>query len=516
MWQFWRAALVLGWAAAARAAFGVPAAAAVLAGSPAGAVSVAFADARRVPTADRAYQRYLWAPRPSADFQKLIRLQVNLLSDQGDFGQPVWVRPDLARLDVRDYGWHKRLGVWEKFAKTDVFFHQKVKFLVYARVTQYWPGGREGGKFFRRGRYVRHVKAGAVVDAPSFWLPGAEIDGLRDLLYSEAPILNAEWWFVQTARQISLRNRDEGTGYYDFLGLKDRKAFFRLTGLNEKLSEKLFQEWRAAVVKSGVSAQNRQVVVLRGVTGRVWVTLDTFTEQGRGVVKRNLRRGEFRHDVEELYGFLPNGLFVTLLSDVKGVAQDTAPDRIGPDDSSLRVGRDARIHVNLSCIRCHGLDRGFLKPIDDWARRTFTSGLPLSIQDYDRDVLLELRRQYLNDLKRLLARDRENYQDATWRLVGLDAADVARLYGRAWNSYVEDTLGPQEAAVELGVTPEVLLRRLKLYALARGGADLVLAGFLDKNPQRLTRLEWEDSYALAQAILAGVPPEVIRRVRRLR
>lgn len=487
------------------------------AASPATATAAAFQDIQRVQRKDRAYQRYLWAPNPSANFRKLIRIQANLLSTAGDFGLPTWVHPDLARLDLRDYGWDKRAEVWEKFAATDVYFHQRVRFAAPARVVQFWPGGKERGRPFRRGKYVRRVLAGQVLDSPGFWLPQLQINSLRAQTYSEAPILNGEWWFVQTARQLSIRNVVEGTGYYDMLGLKDRKAFFRLVGLNEAVAQRTFQEWRAVVAKSGVSAQNRQVLALRATTGRVWFTLDVFRAAGRGIAKRNLRRGEFKFDVQEIYGYLPNGLPVTFLADARGVAQATAPDSIGPDDSSLRRGRDGRIHANLSCIRCHGLDRGFLKPVDDWARKTFANGgRPLSLQDYDRDVLQELRRQYLADLNRMLNRDREDYSEATIRLTGLDVADMTRLYGRAWNSYVEQVVTRKAAAAELGVTEEVFVRQLRFYSAAKGGADLVLVGYLDDPAQELTRLEWEDSYAFAQAILHGVPPEIPRRVRALR
>jgi hypothetical protein len=487
------------------------------ANSPAQAVASAFTDISRVKKSDRVYQRYLWAPNPSADFRKLISFHANLLSTAGDFGTPTWVHPDLARLDMRDYGWDARAGVWEKFGKNDVYFHQRVRFAAPARVVQFWPGGKERGRFFRRGKYARVLRAGAVSSAPGFWLPQLQINALRAHTYSEAPVLNAEWWFVQTARQLSIRNVAEGTGYYDLLGLEDRRAFFRLVGLNEAVAQRTYQEWRAVVAKSGVSAQNRQVVALRATTGRVWFTLDTFHEQGRGIAKRNLRRGEFKFDVQEIYGYLPNGLPVTFLADAKGVAQATAPDTIGPDDSSLRRGRDGRIHANLSCIRCHGLDRGFLKPIDDWARKTFSNGgRPLSLQDYDRDVLLELRRQYLADLNRMLRRDREDYAAATIRLTGLDVADMTRLYGRAWNAYVERVVTRKLAAAELGVTEEVFVRQLRLYAAAKGGADLVLVGYLDDPAQELTRLEWEDSYAFAQAILHGVPPEVPKKIRAIR
>ncbi len=73
-----------------------------------------------------------------------------------------------------------------------------------------------------------------------------------------------------------------------------------------------------------------------------------------------------------------------------------------------------------------------------------------------------------------------------------------------------------DAAREVGVSEKVLLDAIKKHASVkegRGGADLILAGFLDEPPDKLSRLEWEDSYALASALVLGVAlPEQAKRV----
>src|SRR5207253_2525217 len=87
---------------------------------------------------------------------------------------------------------------------------------------------------------------------------------------------------------------------------------------------------------------------------------------------RNLRRGDFRHQAEEHYLTLPNGLPVYFLGNAQGERQDSAPDFIGSDTSVLNVSRDGRIHVCLGCVRCHA--GNVLQPIDDWARKNYTVG----------------------------------------------------------------------------------------------------------------------------------------------
>lgn len=483
--------------------------------SPARAVTLAHADCAKLHADDQPYVRYLWVSsdeKVREEFLVALGFHLNLLSTQGKLKLPTLISPDVVRIDVREYGWDARLNVWEKFAGLDFFFHQKLKVLKDVEFPTVWPGGPDAtGKEYKRGKYQQERKAGRTQDVAALWLPAKEIDALRYMTYSEAPVLCAEWFFVQTARQISIRNKDEGVGYYEWLGLKDRKAYFDLIGLDEKKAGELSREWRAVVDRSGISQQNRMVVALGAVSGRAWVTLDTFTQAGRGNFKRNLRKGEAAHDVEEHYGVLGNGLFVTFLSDKNGVRASVAPPDIGPDDSSLRVGRDSRVHANLSCIRCHGVNKDFLQPVNDWARRTFRQGGVLRLTDKDKKVTLELESQYLRDMDKLLARDRTEYMDAVREVTtslknpkGMTAPQITKAYGNAWNSYVESPVTVMDAAREVGTTKEKLLAAIATHAKNRGGGDLILSSFLDG--QSITRLEWEDSYRLAVFLAAGLHP----------
>lgn len=502
--------------------------------SPADATMSAYKDALRLPPKERVYCRYLWWPPTWPHAGLLTKAQQSLLSDQGAFPQPAYLGRGLYRLDTRQSGWDKRLQVWERFKLTDPFFHSKWKFQTDAEDSIYFPPGTYDGKVFPPTTERRKFKAGDTLVRPALWAnpwvdvgpdtKGRAHDELRKLLYSEAPILLGPWFLVQTQRQVSIRNVNEGTGYHDFLGIKNRGDVFKLIGLNEQVAIERFAEWRAVVEKSGISQQNRQIVLLRGATGLVWGTLDTFKQQGRGVAKRNLRRGEFDHDAEEWIFHLPSGVPGTALIQSKddekaktkaGDLVDSAPDKIGPDDSALNVSRDHRVHENLSCWRCHGIDKDFVKPFDDWVKRTHRKNKAILL-DPDKKVDLELSSNYLRDIQRLTKIDREEYADAVARMTstgendpGLTVAGFTRIYCGAWNQYVEEPVTLEVAAAEMGVEKQKIVDSLRVYQKGHGKSDTVLGAFLENPPGTLTRLEWEDSYALAQAVCMGLAvPEI--------
>jgi len=510
-----------------------------VASSPSEAVVVVFQDALKVPEKDRCFMRWVVWPDEGAAREKeqylLTMAQANLRSDQGAFGRPVRVVPRIYRLDVRDYGWDKRLEVWERFAALDPFFHMKLRLLEDRDVLGYWPGGDFDGKPFPKGPFRLKAKAGQTFDGPALWADPSVVmpdntavsahDALRKMCVTEAPILFGPWWFVQTARQLSIRNKDERVGPYDWLGIRSRNDVFNLAGLDEKKASERFAAWRAVVEggTSGISQQNRQIVLFRGATGLVWGTLDVFTEKGRGIAKRNLRPGEFLPDAEEWLLHLPNGTQGEALIKTKdGSTQASAPTEIGGDTSPLNVGRDPRVHTGF-CMRCHGVDKDGIKPIGDWARDHFrlTKGRGTVLQDPDKKVVRELESLYLRDIERHVAADRAEYAFAYANLTvsdenpkGLTMAQFTKLYCGEWNRYVEERVTVERAALELGVGPLRLREAIFKYQADRGGNDLVIDAFIKEPPRKISRLEWEDSYGFAQVIVRGLKiPEIVSKVK---
>ncbi len=483
--------------------------------SPGIAVTAAYRDALTIPEQDRRYCLYLWVPeegRLRAFLRAAFKLHFNLLSHDPEIQDVVEVTPWLWRIDVRDVRWPRPL--LEKAAKSDIFFHEKFRALKSFRKQYYWPGGYDDReKFWPAGGYTESVKAGENVHVSARWLPTKDIVALRKLLYSEVPIVHAAWLFVQSARQLSLRNKQEGLGYYDFHGLKTRDDYFKVIGFNERLSRKLFREMRAALEFSGISPQNRQVVRLQGVSGGVWVTLDTSKQEGKGIAISRLKHGEFKHEAEEWYAHLPNDLPITFLSDNKGVRQDIAPgDKIGlHDDSVLNESRSKTLHINLGCIQCHA--GNILQPLDDYVRKTYQNALGLGAKKRE-DVLIA-RRLYFSDITKRLQRDvlkySEKFTEATVTpdfRKGLTPQRAAEIYARSFHAYATDKVFPEDAARELGVTKNRLMDILEWHHRNPKKVDPRLTPFLVKpKPLPISRLTWEDCYSQAQILIAGYLPD---------
>jgi len=497
--------------------------------SPHAAAVASYEDALRLKAVDLAsgkheakFYRYLWIPEDEKhreEFVTVLYYHVHLLSDQGSYGTFTMLAPNLIRIDVREYGWDKRFDVWEKSANIDRFFHAKKVFLEDAYEVVRGPARFNPKLKKMMPGVLRRVRkqAGTKVADVAPTLPREEMDGLRKILETESPILNAEWFFVQTARQVSIRNTEDGFGYYDFLGIKDRNTFFKLVGVHEDEAVKRFRELREVVTRSGISKQNRQVLRLGAISGGVWGTLDTFDQSGKGVAKSTLKRGEFKHNAEEWYGPNPLELPITFLSDDKGVKQGTAPDKVGGDKSALNIGNDPRIHVNL-CMRCHGVNKDHLQPIDGWARKRFAPG-KAKLQDEDKATLLQLQSQYLRDLNESLDADRLKYSRAVAKVtrskkhpLGMTVAEATKAYIGALNRYVEEEVTLAKAARELGVTPARFTQALRAYQAKKGRTENILADFLDDPPGSIPRLDWEDAYQFAATLCAGVAPaEILQR-----
>ena len=438
-------------------------------GSPAEAVAAAKADAERLPYELRTQTRYLSLheipPEQRVEVSRTVDFWVNSLSRNSELIRCRRIGTIALAVAVSDYGWDAT--VFGALADTDPWFH--------LQVLRVYPAGYYGGRYYR---------ASTVQETALRGFPGhAE---LAALVESRCPIVDAAWFVAVTSRQLGLNNKDNGTGYYSWLGVTKRKDFERLVRLDADASRDIGREIRAAVEASGVAQNNRQVVRLQALTGGAWVTLDVEDPTGFGNAVRFLDRRDFKHAAEEHFAPLPNGLFAFLLCDVKGNLQATAPDFIGADTTSH--SRDGRIHAGKSCISCHA---GGLLPVDDWVRRTLRS--PLGLQEPDYAKFLELRRQYFSDLSRQLKRDNELYAEAVRALNGRTPGDNAKLFIELYDFYVNRPRTAADVALALGVTEAKLVQALTDYAAnppkGQGRIDLAFAPLLQKGTIRVEALE---------------------------
>lgn len=516
-------------------------------GGPAEAVSAAAADTAGQPAAVRPQLRYLSLHavplKERAEFLKVLSFHVNSLSREADLVAPVPVGPDVVRINMSDYLWER--SVWEKMASLDPYFHVKiggdgivvpaVKAVEVPVVPAEVPAVQiEGVQFYRDGRgqelieveredlkagetvWVRERRGGGIVrrtvpagkqaaQAPKAapakekaqkadavaahapWLPGQVIAVLAESLNSDAPIVDARWFIWQTAVQKDRK----GSGYYDYLQFKKREDLQKAVALDIEAAKRVRKEMAAIVADSGVALNNRQILRFQTLTGGYWATLDANNnEGGRNAVR--VLNGDYQHDAEEIYGVLPNGLFAFAASSADGELQETVPDNIAADHVSS--SNDKRIHVGLSCIRCHSEG---LRPIDDWARKVYRGPVQLASPDYAK--LKRLQRLYLSDLPGQLRLDQEAYARSLKSVNGLTSEANARAYGSVWSAYADKPLGLAETAAELACTPAEWKAALESYG-KRGAADPLLMGLLVG--ARMRREYVHESYSLMQTILA--------------
>lgn len=540
--------------------------------SPKAAVAAAYYDAVRLPPHQRLYTRYVWWPTGDTTWvntEIITKGHQTSLSDQGPFPQPVRVCPGLYRLDATQSGWDRKrkngsitgLQVWEKFAPFNFFFTGEWQFLEDTKLTFYFPPGlyetTSGVKaWYGPTKETILIKAGKSAFQPAPWAnplveaepeqpptpgfpkgkpalmtPGQ--DELKKLLSTEVPIVMAPWWLVRTSRQLDLDNLDHGFGYYNVFGIKNRNDFFDLIGVDFKVAQEKFTEFRELAKRSGISNQVRIVGMIGSTIGKVTFTLDFKTQKGRGQPARNLLPGEADHDAEEWIGPLPSGYPGHALVAAKAVnggkagdLQATAPDFIGGNRSTANKTNDLRIHVN-SCWDCHSLGPGKDGLIDfsQWARKRFRPG-KMRLEDKDPHTSQQLQSLYLRDLDwhfgqvrqgfartiALMTRNPADPKDTGWTM-----AKYAKAYTDTYYNYVwpKDGITPDIAAAELGVTKQQLLLGLKKYndkTSGRGLSDNILSSFLEDPPEMITRMEWEDSYQLAMVLATGNwPPELVIR-----
>jgi hypothetical protein len=408
----------------------------------------------------------------------------------------VAVRPDLLRLNLKDYALPHE--VWEKLAEVDPYFHTQIETEGVEKVVEeLWPGGVwSDGRNYPRGAFKVQKKVTLPAGKQSAlapWLDAGVAAGLAKAANSKAPVVRADWWLVQTSQQVVR----QGTGYYDFLRVKNRDDFWKLVRLDKKAAEEAQREVRAIVDDSGVALNNRQVVRLGTLLGGYWVTLDSKRSTGKNNAVRNLN-GDYKHDAEEVYAALPNGLFALFAGDANGVRADSVPDDIA--SSGVAPGNDRRIHLH-SCVTCHVEG---IRPIDDWARSVYTGDVALAGPDAEK--IRRLRRLYLSDLERWVRRDRADYAEALLKISGLKPAEMAKLFGHLHASYAEARLGREQAAAELGTNPAHLLASLKSIAGKAGSIDPLVSGYLKEPPRRLRREHFEEAYPLLQQYLRGYTP----------
>lgn len=497
------------------------------------AVRWAADDILKVPEHLRYRQRYLtiynWDEKHRVDIWKIISGHLNHLSRNSIVGKVKIVTNtgnSLARFDLHDFKINPE--TYGKLHAIDPYFHIKVK----------------------------DVKTGEIKSVLAPWLANDEPTKQKLAILNNAvwttvgtAIFRADWFFNQTAIQAG-RN----PGYYDFLEVKDRNSFRKLIGFDEKLAEDFGQNQLEATESLKVSPQPRAIKRANTLGGSYWFTSDFKVAIG---IKNPLRifgaKIEEVADAHEEYGHLPNGFWATGIFDGKGVRQDSAPDFIASDDSHIySYSRDKRVHVNMSCTRCHV--NGGLKDIDPYVRNLLKDGwnanfiVKFNLIDLDNarkraaDAFLksdqkniveakknldkiteeyhaalaiaekeseDFYKAYTKKLEPFLERDRKRFEEAVKEATdfgdgGWDSKTYARKYGWFWENYEDIRYTSKWAAADLGTTPELFEKAIQRQLQVTGYIDPGLANFLPGRNKSVPTRQWEEIFPEAMKLLFGI------------
>lgn len=471
------------------------------ASSPKEAVRLAAADVATLSLDRQQQARYLGLYHITdvqllQQWDRVLRFHVNSLSTEVPLVKPVRIAPGLWRVYLDDYGWKRE--VWERLLEAgevgvEPYFHVRilqavVPVAVEKEETIEVPTGNrvsyDGGRTWAnetkkvtRKRKVEQKAEAKTVAAAAPWLDAAQISALILATQSQVPIVRADWWLYQTGAQ-----KDRKAGYYDFLNLGKKRADFQaLSVVDRKAAARLKLDMLAVVGRSSVTLHNREIEFQPAFTGAYFASNDFDSN----VDKKNPLRlldGLAKAQAHEDYLRTPGGLWYVALFDGEDNRQDTAPDFIASDGKAR--GTDRRVHVGISCFRCH--EEG-LRPVNNWMKAIYEP--PFSLDSIDYRTQKRLRVVYLGEMGKLIDDQNRSYAEVLKGLNGLTPAANARAYADSWDAYELADRDMDAVARELGVEPKLWRERLKRAATANRSLDPVLAALYQGLPLRFEHLE---------------------------
>ncbi len=500
------------------------------AAQPAEAVLLAYRDIQRVAPYQRPYTRYLWISQDEPKLQwatwAAAAGHINFLSRSRRIVSPpvvlrsgeVRVWPNLGpgdyaslsllRVCLLDY--HISPEQWDKLANPAIepIFH------VLTKVPEYPAGEYTNGTKYPAGPMKQAVALAPWLIEP-LGVQGPAIDerfrravvGLAtETGYAQAPIIEARNFVWITSIQFDR----QGAGYYDFLGVKDKKTFDKLVRLNEDIVP-----LREAVAESKVAQQPRRVERYGRGDG-YWITYDQVNQRAQG--NRNPLEtidDTFRFDASEVIAPLDNGLPAFLLADFKGVRQDSAPDGVGYNHGSIT--NDGKIHIYLTCIACHDKRAGnaILQPFTPYFRTLWAEPGPAALASTRFKTLKFFSELYLTPFDPPWASvDKTIYAGSLFQCNGLLPHQYATVLYETFHSW-DAALDIEAAAREYGVTAASLQTAMQQQLLTYGALDNTNTNWT-LPPQRRMKIgrdQFSQSYNLGQLALRGLPtwPDYLRQ-----
>lgn len=544
-------------------------------------VAVAWADCQKLDPAHRPYVRYVWSnpnleptmAERHETWQALSMACWRLSREQVIYQTavaPVDAEFLVFRIDLLQLGWYdRREETWEKLV--DPYMTYPLRLQAdnilpagvarpqikgdkdgYVDTGEKIPAGidSQGRQLFEReynaqGQIVFKTRKVKVTEKQlkevltPFYSP-AQHKLLADATQSRQPLMRSDWFWNQIQTDA-----DKAVGYSAFLGIKDEADFDKAVGrFPEELRKNFLKEYVESTTKiegapqheNSPTHQPRLIEVESAAGGPYWRTSDNRLATGNRSPLSFVRlKGQvFQYEGRESLGHLPNGLLaagafagnVDFDADVLGkkakdkrVAQgtraDVAPDFLASD--RFAPSTDRRIHVGMSCWRCHGTGIhdlvGFF--------RTNTQPPNAALFDNPKDQK-EFIRLYQSDLEEQINLSRTIYANAILRATTLSGTDAqgkqvtvikgltteqeSSLVGKKWRKYENAKVDLNYAAADLMMTPGQALNAIKNIKTLTGKVDIVLDNFVSGNLP-LTIRQWEEYHPLAKAVSLGVAPQ---------
>lgn len=504
-----------------------------------------YDDAKKIDEATAKYIRYFTIynldPKARTDFTRAFSGHVHSLSLETEIRPPA-ILPEtqfsILRIDTRDYGWKNE--VYELLADADPYFH--VKLIEFDNVIETSYDGVFPSKWFQSGdkywRYTsktqfqyyngathniqqdaiygivkkKNIRQQITVLAPylanGHEATEAKLAFLVNHLGTNVPFVRGDWFIYQTAAQ-----NDRKPGYYDFVGIKDRKTFEDLIGFDEGLLKRAKRfEILEAVAKSGVSQKPRRIAVYNTVGDLHYHrTFDSIIAKNEFNPLRVLD-DNFKHDAEESFGSNPVGFWLWGLFDDEGVRQNSAPDFIGYDRFSKT--NNGRIEIYISCLRCHysySLGDSGIISFRHWVKNVFKNGFRLQSIDYR--ALQDIERHYYRDMDSVTLSDTTTHNKIVKKATGVDSNTWARLLINQYDIY-NKVRNLDSLATDLCIEQKELVGLFKDYAQGNTayqkmvdfygieklrGLDLVLAGLVQG--EEVEYEQYEEIFPLAAFIV---------------
>lgn len=353
------------------------------------------------------------------------------------------VRIELDTLRPKDADLRRAVELWEKQAGQDNAFYvrQTVKVAAYKA---------DDGKTYD---YKWATTFGSWVDIKA----GVMLQGLTK---SSAPIERADHFIVKTLTQI------DGGLYYDWAGIRksqqagrtDFGQFLNDHGVVLEKSEELNAARRSAVKISKVTNTPRATQEENGPNGGFFFTEDVA--KGNDNVEsdpfKELERP--KKDAVEAIALRPNGFCSFGIFNGKEELVDVVPSIIARDTTQPPGFQE--LAPAMSCIRCHGIGKGFRSERNDFAdmlkakaRRGLKFDLLASEKEKDQQAFRDrIAGKYRGDLTRI-TRARDDYSDAVFLATGGMSVEAVSLAVQEIDDGFRFTpMTPQRACSVLGVS----------------------------------------------------------------